>query len=78
MTVFCRWNEYVFCSPNQTFINLGKRVLFLTSMPFYWLIFFTFYGGGFHLGLFVGVIVASVILSSFGQGWGLLDFLSRG
>ena len=59
----------------RTLINQCKRALFFTSVPFYWLIFFIYLLNWFDMSYFIMVNVASVVLSYYGMGWGLLDSL---
>ncbi len=62
----------------RTLINQSKRALFFTSVPFYWLIFFTYLLKWFDLNLFVLVNVGTMAMSYFGIGWGLLNGLAGG
>ncbi len=57
--------------------SLGKKALFFTSMPFYWLVFFTKVMHWFDARFFIFVIIASIVLSFWGKNWGLLHFLVK-
>ena len=57
--------------------SLGKKALFFTSVPFYWLVFFTKILNFFDMRFFVFVVAASIIMSFFGKNWGLLNILLK-
>lgn len=64
-------------SLGKIFASIGKKALFFTSVPFYWLVFFTKILNFFDMRFFVFVVVASIILSFFGKNWGLLNILLK-
>lgn len=57
--------------------SISRKALFLVTMPFYWLVFFTRLMNWFDLHFFVFVVAVSIALSIFGKNWGLLHFLAR-
>ncbi|MFC1691382.1 hypothetical protein ACFL0W_04335 [Nanoarchaeota archaeon] len=63
-------------STSASKINIGKKAAFITSLPFYWLIFFNLIGY-FDVKLFSFTIISSIIMSLFGKSWGILDNLVR-
>ncbi len=60
-----------------TIASLGKKALFFTSVPFYWLVFFTQVMRWYDTSFFVFVVAASIVLSLMGKNWGILHFLSQ-
>jgi len=61
----------------KLFASIGKKALFLTSMPFYWLVFFTRIMHWFDLHFFIFVVAASIALSVLGKNWGMIHFLAK-
>ncbi len=61
----------------QKIASFGKRALFLTSVPFYWLVFFTKILNFFDMKFFIFVVAASMVLSLLGKNWGILHFLVK-
>ncbi len=61
----------------KLFASISKKALFFTSVPFYWLVFFTKILNWFDVHFFVFVVVASIVLSFFGKNWGLLNILIK-
>ena len=59
------------------FAATGKKALFFTSLPFYWIVFFSYIMNWFDFRLFAFVVIASAVMSIFGQSWGALDWLAR-
>ncbi len=57
--------------------GLGKKALFFTSVPFYWLVFFTKIMNWFDLRFFIFVVAATIAMSIFGKNWGLLNILIK-
>ncbi|MBW2999933.1 hypothetical protein KY339_04620, partial [Candidatus Woesearchaeota archaeon] len=55
--------------------KLSKKALFITSMPFYWFIFFKYVINWFEIGMFLFVVLASFAISMLGMNWGVLDSL---
>lgn len=51
-----------------------KGVLFFTSVPLYWLIFFRLINF-FDMSFFIFVVVSSIMLSLLGKNWGLIEGL---
>jgi len=64
-------------SLGKIFASIGKKALFFTSVPFYWLVFFTKILNFFDMRFFIFVVVASIILSFFGKNWGLINILLK-
>ena len=60
-----------------TIASFGKKALFFTSVPFYWLVFFTQVMRWYDTGFFIFVVAASIVLSLLGKNWGLIHFLSK-
>ena len=62
----------------RSFFNgLGKKAVYITSVPFYWFIIFKYIMGWFNPGFFIFVILCSIILSVGGGSWGILNFGMR-
>jgi len=64
-------------SLGKTIAGLCKKALFFTSVPFYWLVFFTRVLHWYDAGFFVFVVAASIVISLLGKNWGLIHFLSK-
>jgi len=56
------------------FSIISKRAFFITSMPFYWLVYFKFILETFDARLFTFVVIASYGLSYFNHSWGILNW----
>jgi hypothetical protein len=69
------------CPPHSSFgkvfASTGKKALFFTSVPFYWLVFFTKILNFFDMRFFVFVVVATIALTLMGKNWGLLNILLK-
>ena len=63
--------------PRRTNQSLSKKALFFTSVPFYWLVFFTKVLNFFDLRFFIFVVIASIIMSFLGKNWGVLNILLK-
>jgi len=61
----------------ETIASLGKKALFVTSVPFYWLVFFTKILQWYDANFFIFVVIASMVLSVLGKNWGILHFLVK-
>ena len=61
----------------ETIASIGKKALFVTSVPFYWLVFFTRILQWYDANFFIFVVIASMVLSVLGKNWGILHFLAR-
>jgi len=61
----------------NVFVTFSKRALFFTSLPFYWIVFFNYILNWFDYRFFAFVVIISAMMSFFGQGWGLLNFLVK-
>lgn len=57
--------------------ELSKKALFITSVPFYWFIIFTYILNWQSTSMFIFAVGTSYLTSLFGQGWGLLNWLAR-
>ena len=57
--------------------GISKKALFITSVPFYWFLFFNYILNWQSMGLFVFVVTASYMTSLSGHGWGLLNWLAK-
>ena len=71
------WVKEVAFSFRNTITGLCKKALFFTSVPFYWLVFFTKIMHFYDANFFVFVVVASIVMSFFGKNWGVLHFLIK-
>ncbi|PIN87169.1 hypothetical protein COV19_01095 [Candidatus Woesearchaeota archaeon CG10_big_fil_rev_8_21_14_0_10_44_13] len=56
---------------------ISKKAVFITSVPFYWFIIFRYIVGSIEMNLFIFIVAASFVMSSFGNGWGLLNGIGR-
>lgn len=54
----------------------GRKALFITSLPFYWLLVFKFVLGAFTMEVFAFSVLASWAFSLFDGGWGILHNLA--
>ena len=59
------------------FATTGKKALFFTSLPFYWVVFFNYILNWFDFRLFAFVVIASAVMSIFGHSWGVIDWLAK-
>ncbi|MFO8016201.1 MAG: hypothetical protein R6U32_03790 [Candidatus Woesearchaeota archaeon] len=55
----------------------GKKAVFITSVPFYWLIIFRHVLHWYDAGFFAFVVIASLLLSMLGGSWGIMQGLAR-
>lgn len=56
---------------------ISKKAFFITSVPFYWFILFRYVVNWFDMGFFIFVVCASIAMSFFGSGWGIINSMAR-
>lgn len=61
---------------HSLFFTASKRALFFASMPVYWLVVFRLVNW-FDARFFAFVVAASIVMSHFGHGWGMLEMLAH-